>query len=153
MATEVIVRKLYNSLVPVDAANADLFESLQANGEYKATFTQPRNLPFHRKAFALLKVVFDAWETPELEYRGTPVQRNIDNLREDMTILAGFYTVSFKYDGTMRLKARSWSFAKMSEDEFDAMYSRLIDVALTKILSGYTKDDLTEQVERVLGFV
>jgi hypothetical protein len=152
VATEVIVRKLYNSLVPVDAANADMFESLQDNGEYKATFTQPRNLPFMRKAFALLKVVFDAWETPELEYKGQPVQRNIDNLREDMTILAGFYTVSFKYDGTMRLKAKSWSFAKMSEDEFNAMYSRLIDVALTKILTGYTRSDLDSQVNQILMF-
>lgn len=152
MATEIRVRKLYNSIVPVDETNAALFEKLKPNGEYKAVFSRERNGAFHRKAFALLKVVFDAWQTPTIEHKGQPVQRDIERLREDMTILAGFYTVTFKYDGTMTLKAKSWSFSSMSQDEFEALYSRLIDVALAKILTGYTREDIDEQVDRILRF-
>ena len=152
MATEIRVRKLYNSIVPVDETNAALLERLKPNGEYKAVFSRERNGAFHRKAFALLKVVFDAWQTPTIEHKGQPVQRDIERLREDMTILAGFYTVAFKYDGSMVLKAKSWAFANMSQDEFEDLYSRLIDVALGKILTGYTREDIDEQVDRILRF-
>ena len=153
MATSVIVRKLYDSVVPVDAANADLFESLKPNGEYTAVFTQTRNIKFHRKAFALIKVAFDALEFPELEHKGQQVSKNIEQFRDDVTILAGFYTVVFNYKGEMRLKAKSWSFANMDEVEFEAMYSKLIDVILGKILTNYTRADIDYQVEQVLRFV
>ena len=152
MATEIRVRKLYNSIVPVDELNAELFEKLKPNGEYKATFSRERNAAFHRKAFALLTVVFNAWDTPELEYKGQPVQRDIERLREDMTILAGFYTPVFKYDGTLQPKPKSWAFGSMDQDEFENLYSRLIDVALNKILTGYTREDIDDQVNKILGF-
>ena len=154
MATEIMVRKLWNTIAPVDAANAELFEALSPNGEYKAVFSRPRNALFHRKAFALLTVVFKAWETPTIEHKGQPVTRDMERLREDMTILAGYYTTTFKYDGSLVLKARSWSFAQMSEEDFEVLYSRLIDVALAKILGGkYTRDDIDYQVEQILRFV
>ena len=153
MAVEVMVRKLYDSVVPADAANAELFESLKPNGEYTAVFTQTRNIKFHRKAFALIKVAFDALEFPELEHKGRKVSKNLDQFRDDVTILAGFYDVVFNYRGEMRLKAKSWSFARMDETEFDAMYSRLIDVILAKILTNYTREDLDEQVDKILRFV
>lgn len=152
MAIEVRVRKLYCSIVPVDAANAELFEDLTPNGEYKAVLTQERNPKFHRKAFALLKAIYDAWETPVLMHKGQPVKKNMERLRKDLTILAGYYDVLFKYDGTMVLEAHSWAFANMDDETFGAMYSKLIDVALSKILTGYTKDDLEYHVERILRF-
>lgn len=153
MAVEVIVRKLYDSVVPVDAANAELFEALKPNGEYTAVFTQTRNIKFHRKAFALIKVAFDALEFPEVEHKGRKVKKNLAQFRDDVTILAGYYDVVFNYSGEMRLKAKSWSFARMDETEFEAMYSKLIDVILGKILTNYTRDDLDYQVEQVLRFV
>jgi hypothetical protein len=71
-----------------------------------------------------------------------------------MTILAGYYTVTFKYDGSLVLKAMSWSFARMDEEHFKVLYNRLIDVALAKILGGkYTRDDIDYQVEQILRFV
>jgi hypothetical protein len=42
----------------------------------------------------------------------------------------------------------------MSEEDFEVLYSRLIDVALAKILGGkYTRDDIDYQVEQILRFV
>ena len=61
MAT-LILRKLYNSFVPVDQNAAELMEKMRPNAEFKAEITQPRNIGFHRKFFALLDVAFDAWE-------------------------------------------------------------------------------------------
>lgn len=153
MAVEVMVRKLYDSIVPVDAANAELFEDLKPNGQYKAVFTQPRNALFHRKAFALLKVAFDAWDMPMREHNGQPVAKNFEQFRNDVTILAGFYKVVFNYKGDFRLISKSWSYAGMDQTEFEALYSKLIDVILGNILnSHYTREDLDRLVENVLRF-
>jgi hypothetical protein len=151
MAT-LYLRKLYDKFVPIDEASAEAMEKMPPNTEFKAELTRPRNLQFHRKAFALLGVVYEAWDVQEREHQGQKVAKNIECLREDMTILAGYYTVEYKYDGSLRLKAKSWAFANMSEEDFGELYSKLIDVALTKILSGYTKADIDEQVNRILGF-
>ena len=152
MALTLYLRKLYGTFAPADSMSADAMDAMKPNGEYKAVFSQPRNLPFHKKAFTLVKVAFDAWEPEQREYRGQVVEKNFDNFRDELTILSGFYSATYNYKGDLKLVARSWSFAKMSQDEFDAMYSKLIDVILTKILTGYKKEDLDMQVNKILGF-
>jgi len=152
MATELILRKLHSTFVPVDEATLDAMESIRPNAEVKAVITQPRNIAFHRKLFALLKVAFDAWEAPELEYKGQKVVKNFDNFRRDLTILAGFYETYVNVKGEVRLAAKSLSFAKMDETEFEQLYNRFIDVILQKILTHYTRDDLEQVVEKVLRF-
>jgi len=146
------VRKLYNGLVPVDQTSADIMAKLKPNGEYQVKITQPRNIAFHRKAWALLQVIYDAWEPSELTHKGVKVQKNLESLRNDLTILAGYYTSEFKYDGTLRLRAKSWSFASMSQEDFEEMYSKIIDVALAKILINYSRDDIDYHVEQILRF-
>ncbi|MGZ5053396.1 MAG: DUF1367 family protein [Methylobacter sp.] len=153
MATEIIVRKLHHTIVPVDAANAELFESLKPNGEYKAVFTQPRNLPFHRKFFALIKVAFDAWEMPTNEYKGVQIQKNAKRFRKDLLIMAGYGYPVVNLKGEVRYEAQSMSFASMAQDEFETLYSRVVDVILLRVLTHYTRDDLNRVVSEVLGFV
>jgi hypothetical protein len=152
MAIEIILRAHFGSLIPVDQIGADQINELRWGSTYKATLTQPRNINFHRKAFALLKVIYDAWDVPDRQHKGQPVKKNMDSLREDLTILAGYYETEFKFDGTLRLKAKSWAFAAMSQEEFEQLYSAIIDVALSKILTTYTKDDIDSQVDKLLSF-
>lgn len=152
MAIEFFVRKLWDKLVPVDQSALDAMEDLKMNVEYKCVLTQPRSIPFHRKFFALLDVAFDAWEEPEIEHKGMKVQKNKDRFRKDIIVLCGFYEVVVDIGGRIRLEAKSMSFAKMSQDEFESLYSLAIDVILAKVLTGYTKADLDEQVTRVLRF-
>ena len=44
MATEIIVKKINNSFVPVDNASLEKMSGFTELGEYCATFTHPRNL-------------------------------------------------------------------------------------------------------------
>jgi len=55
-------------------------------------------------------------------------------------------------DGSIRLTAKSWSFASMNQVEREQLYSAIINVLLTRILTKYTRDDLDAQVENVLRF-
>jgi hypothetical protein len=152
MATEIYIRKLHHSFVPVDQGQLDVMEELAPNSEFKAVLTQPRSLPFHRRFFALLDVAFDAWEPEPQFYKGVQIEKNRERFRKDIVIMAGYFTPVVNVKSEVRLEAKSISFAKMDQAEFEALYSRVIDIVLQKIMTNYTRDDLDEQVSRVLGF-
>lgn len=114
----------------------------------------PRNPGFHRKFFALLQVGFDAWEPAfEATIKGEPVGKNFERFRKDVTILAGFYEPAFALDGTLELEAKSISFASMDDAEFEQVYSAVANVLLAKVLRNYTRENLDEHVDRIMGFL
>jgi len=153
MAVEIYLRKLYDTLVPCDQAQAEVLERLKPNAEYKAVFTQPRNPGFHRKAFALAQIAFDAWEPPkDKEYNGKPIMKEFEAFREELTVLAGFYDVTWTLAGKMKLRAHSWAWGAADQLKFEEMYQGFITVILRDILTGYTKDDLDATVDKILRF-
>ena len=116
-------------------------------------FRKVRNPKFHRKFFALLDVGFDVWEPESQESEFGEPQKNRDLFREQVTILAGHYEATYSLDGSVRLRAKSISFASMDDVEFAEFYSSVANVLLQKILTNYTREDLDQQVDRILGFV
>jgi len=119
-------------------------------------FIFPRNPKFHRKFFGLLNFAFEAWEPDRVRknYKGRPVAKNFDQFREDVLILAGYSEQTFDLRGNMKLKAKSISFAKMDDAEFEAVYSAVVDVILADVLKTYAnREELEEVVQRVMGFV
>lgn len=118
-------------------------------------FIVPRNGKFHRKFFALMKVGFDAWEPKRKHksYKGKPIEKNFDQFREDMTILAGFYEQTFNFKGEMKLRAKSISFANMQDDEFEELYQSVVTVLLREVCTKYAgRDELDAVVNRVMEF-
>ena len=152
MAQTIYVRKLYDSFVPTDLVSIEAMECMPMNAEFKCVFTLPRNLKFHRKLFVLFGIAFDAFDLGEIRYKGVIVKKNMERFRKDITIKAGFYDVVFNLEGELRLEAKSISFAKMDDEEFGRLYNECINVILEKVLTNYTKDDINEQVDRILGF-
>lgn len=152
MAT-LILRKLYNSFAPDDLETAEAMEKIKPNAVVKAEVTQPRNLGFHRKFFALLDVAFEAWECPVTEYKGQLITKNRDSFRKDLIILAGFGYPVVNLKGEVRYEAQSMSFSKMDNGAFETLYSRVVDVILTRVLTHYTRADLDNVVNQILGFV
>jgi len=152
MAEITLMRTPQGYLVPADQQSADQIAKLKGGVGVKASFKKENNLQFHRKMFALANIGYDAWEPGSVEYKGQSIEKNFDQFREDITILAGFYTASTRLDGSIRLTAKSWSFASMNQVEREQLYSAIINVLLTRILTKYTRDDLDAQVENVLRF-
>lgn len=101
---------------------------------------------------ALVGVAFDAWEPAVNEYKGVHIGKNRDRLRKDLMIMAGFGYPVVNINGDVRYEAKSMSFANMAQDEFEALYTSVVDVVLQKVLSNYTRDDLDRVVANVLGF-
>jgi len=116
----------------------------------------PRNGRLLRKFFALLNVGFDAWEPDRKHktYRGQPIQKNFEEFRSDITILAGFYEQTFDLSGRMKLKAKSIAFANMTEDEFEKVFDAVATVLLEKVLVNYKgREELERVVNDIMGFL
>lgn len=151
--TDIVLMKVSGgALVPVDQRGIDYLSKLKLGAGVKVKATKHNNVAFHRKMFALLGLAFDAWESPAIEYRGEPVAKNIDQFREDITILAGFYESAVRLDGSIRFTAKSWSFEKMDDEEKERLYNAIINVVLAKVLTKYTRDDLDQVIEKILRF-
>jgi len=149
-----------DGLSPIDKAAWRRFWGRVTRLEEGEVFTVDvkvrRNGRFHRKFFALLNVGFDAWEPTRKHktYRGQPIQKNFEEFRSDVIILAGFYEQTFDLAGRMKLKAKSIAFSNMDEDEFEKVYSGVATVLLEKVLINYKgRDELDRVVNEIVNFL
>lgn len=138
-------RRLWKKMIAMEPGEMQVIETVNQ-----------RNPKFHRKFFVLLQLGFDAWE-PERKhktYKGMAVEKSFNQFREDITILAGFYEQTFDIHGHMKLKAKSVSFAKMEDTEFEKLYSAVADVLLREVCTRYAgREELDSVVEQITGFL
>jgi hypothetical protein len=151
--TEIVVTKTAGgALAPADQQAADYLCKLKLGEAVKVKATRMRNPGHHRKYFALLNLAFDAWEPVEKIYRGEAVRKNFGQFRNDVIVLSGYYEMAVTLKGDTRLTAKSISFGNMAQDEFDKLYSATVDVILQRILTRYTRADLDNVINQILGF-
>jgi hypothetical protein len=154
---ELLLTKLPNgTLAPADQETQEAVAKLKLGQAMHGKFSRVRNYKFLQKFMTLVRFGFDRWSdsVPQRTHRGQPVQANLDRFREEVTILAGHYDTVFSINGEMRLRAKSISFANMEEDEFEKVYSGVIDVLLQKVLSHtrMTEEELRAAVDRILAY-
>lgn len=127
--------------------------SRQKVGQYShGKFRKVRDSVKHRKFFALLNVAFDWWEPGEINSKYGKPEKNFDQFRHDLTILAGYYDTVVRVDGSVRIIPKSISFAKMDNDEFEALYSRVIDVIIQRIIPNSSREDIENMVLEAMKF-
>lgn len=76
--------------------------------------------------------------------------KSVENFRKEAIIMAGYYEAIFSLDGSMKLEAKSMSFSKMGEDEFQKLYNAVANVLIKQVLTNYTKDDLDQVVDQLV---
>jgi hypothetical protein len=59
----------------------------------------------------------------------------------------------YRVDGSVRIEAKSISFAMMNEESFAELYDSTINVILSKILTNYTKQELEDVVGELMSFM
>lgn len=157
MAFEVVLKKLPNGcLVPVNQEEADKLARVPAGEALRCKLTVFRNYRFLQKYMVLVKFLYDHWSerTRPQMYRGHPVRTRLERFRKDLQILCGWYEPVFNVKGELRLESKSVSFSAMSEQEFEELYSTVIDVALEKILNDpqMNADRLRSICEELMHF-
>ena len=139
---------------PCTPESIEMAKTIPIGKEIDIEYSFPRNTQFHRKWFALLKIGYDNWAPGEINSQyGTP-EKNFERFRKDVTILAGYYHIVVRLDGTTRVEADSVSFGNMDEAQFSELYSKTIDVLLKRVYnSSMSAEQLDELVDKFMGFV
>lgn len=139
---------------PCTPESIELAKNVPVGKVIDVEYSFPRNIQFHRKWFALLKIGFENWNPGEINNQyGTP-EKNFDRFRKDVTILAGYYHVVVRLDGSTRVEADSVSFGSMDEAQFKELYSKTIDVLLKRVYdNSMSAEELDDLVDKFLGFV
>jgi hypothetical protein len=145
------LRKVGGGLVGATEADIEYINKLKHNQVLSADFKKKRNSAFFRKWWALIDFAYEHWE-PDLPDHKLNPEKTFDRFRKDLTILAGYYTAEYRINGDVRIEAKSISFAKMEEEEFEQLYSNTINAILKHILKNYTYADLDNVVNELLRF-
>lgn len=149
MPEVMMIKSPRGGLVPFSDDDAEALKKIGSGAPVRCDIKQVRNPLFHKKFFSLVKFLFDIWSesVPQKTYRGEEVTTSLNRFRKDLTILAGHYTPHYNILGEVRLEADSISFANMSQESFEALYSSVIDVALSKVIN---RPDLNQERVRHL---
>lgn len=149
--------KTISGLVPASPEDVAWYEKLQPGEVCTGEFRRKQNSAFHRKMMALITVGFNNWKQAPIEVSvgGKTVipEKNFDRFRKDLTILAGFYHITYRLDGSYRVEADSLSYDKMPPEDREKIYSKFIDVLLANVYGGeITSVDMENIVNAYLAF-
>jgi hypothetical protein len=129
------VIKTQTGLKPAYDSDYEVYSKIPLNEVFEIEYRKPRNYNFHKKYFALIKLAFEN----QTDYR------NLNDLRRDISIVAGYYDeVVNKVTGEVYKMPKSISFAQMDEIEFSELYERTKDV-ICKWL-GVTDESIEQEI-------
>ena len=131
-----LVKQLNNTFKTAFDSDYEYIKKLNVGEVYFFDVRRERNIGFHRKLFALFKMVYENQEHYD----------NLDALRKDLVIDAGHYTIRHTLWGEEVKEAVSLSFSKMTQDEFDKLYSDIVDTIVKHF--NFDKQDIIDNVEQ-----
>lgn len=134
------MRRQLGALRPANAWSEELLAELPQGKILKVVITQPRNLTFHNKFFALLSVLY-----PHQSYYPT-----MRKFRKAVLIALGYCEETTLPSGKVMVEPDSMAWNKMEEPEFDALMKRFFELAETRILPGISHADVKREWEEVM---
>jgi hypothetical protein len=129
-------------------------DGIKIGAEVHGNMRQKRILWKHRKYFALLKIAYDNWTPGEINSQYGVPMKNFERFRKDVAILTGHFELVIRVDGSSRPEAKSISFSKMDQIEFDKLYSKTIDLMIKNIYGheNMTAERMNELVDQFIRF-
>ena len=125
-------------IIPLFDSDMDNLRKIRRGVDLEIDIKQPRNYKFLKKFHALVNMIFENQD----------IYDNIEHLRKDLTILAGYYDEHPNFHGEIVKTAKSISFAKMTEEEFSDLYSKFCDTII-KVM-GWSQELIEENIESFL---
>jgi hypothetical protein len=126
-------------LKPVSDEDVKRLKKIGEGEIIEAEYKQQRNIRFHRKYFALIKLM---WENDSLELTK-------ERYRKEIELAAGYYDQYQGFDGEVRKEPKSISFAKMEEHEFNTLYQDMLQIACMRL--GVDEGTIKEELKNILG--
>lgn len=136
---KLLFKKSFGGVLLPSSEDTEIAMQKIANGEeFLIEVKKARNIKFHKKAFALLKVVFENQER----------YATLEDMRVEFKLKAGLYDEHITTKGKMIYVPKSMSFESMDELEFNELYSKFIDIALKHF--AIDKEFLEREILRFL---
>lgn len=107
---------------PLNDHDRETSDKIPSMEEALFVMQRPRNSAFHRKYFAMLKIVFDNQEQ----------FKNQEHLRHYLQMKAGFVDIVATPNGTMHLPS-SIAYDKMDATQFEDLYEKVLVEVLSFI--------------------
>ena len=133
-------------LAPKYDSDREEFKKLKRNSEVVVEIKKGRNIEFHKKYFALLKLTYDNF--PEW-LEDTLNVHSIEGLRTRIKIDLGLYEVSH-YGNQSIIIPKSIAFDKMDETEFEKFYNMSVNHILKNYLKGVSNEQIEEEIWKFL---
>lgn len=152
---EVMAMRTPQGFAPWDDEASEQLKRIKVGSLVRIGVRVVRNALFHRKVMSLFKFAYDQWE-PEINRESMRQYKSFDVFRHELTILAGHYTQYVSLlDNRLHLEAKSLSFAKMSEQEFEGVYRDLKRVVWDRIIANkgtYTERDFENVLAQLMEY-
>lgn len=149
---ELYLVKRCGVLMPSGESDTDALMTIAEGETIRADIKRPRNVQFHRKYFALLDVLFNIFDPPEVSHGGVVAVKNRERFRHDIAIATGHYELVVNIKGECKAEAKSISFASMDDVQFADLYSKTIDYGLLRIAKGKTREQIDNWVAQIIEF-
>ena len=132
-----LVTKSNSGLKPSYDSDMEIYVKIPVGETFEIDYKKPRNVKFHRKFFALIRLAFENQEAYKL----------IDSMREHLIIHAGYsYEETNFITGEIKIKAKSISFASMDEIEFSNLYESVKNVISQWL--GIENESIDEEISK-----
>lgn len=151
MADSAFLTKMAKHVITAanDPVSLSVVDSIRVGETVRVEIFRPRHPEFHRKFMKLCSLAFECWEPGY-------GNRNFDNFRKDLLILAGFRKEYISLlSQEIRFEAESIAFANMSESRFQQAYRAVLDVIWDQIYSknpAYSRADIDRLANQILAF-
>lgn len=134
-------------LSPADDIAAEYLTKLKTGEWYEIEIKRSRNPQHHKKVFAFFNFAFAYWRG-QGKYEFLDEAAQFDRFRKDLTILAGYRNEVYKYDGSVRVEAKSLSFGNMDQTEFEEFATAMQNAAMRTIFQGANE----RVIQELMGF-
>lgn len=141
MAKAFLTRKLNGDFRPTYDDDKFRLKRIKGGDTIEINFVTKRNYKFLQKYMVLMNLVFE-----NLPEKLEPLFKNVNDLRRDITMEAGYFEIKHTVHGEEMKYPKSISFAKMEEPEFEKLYNASIASILQWYLVGTDEDELREAV-------
>lgn len=133
-----LMRKMIGGrLEPIDDAGKDTLSKIGIGAVVSVEVKRPRNLQHFRKFWALASLIYEN----QTRYRSP------EELVDAIKVHIGHCVPMRLANGTEVRVPKSIAFHSMNQDEFDKFYERVIDVVVTEIIPGLSREDLRAELE------
>ena len=133
------------SFVPGNDVDAEKLSKLTNNNRYEVDVKVKQNNGLHRKMFLFFSFCTRHYYGDIDAHKDT---YQLDYVRKHLTIQAGYHKQVFNREGTQfEIVAQSLSYSKMTPEDKQDLYSRVINAAIVHVFDGTTDENILNQLQ------